>query len=1705
MAQSTCGDGSPGPVCQITNTGASGPIVGTAGTATIITNSGSITGSPAIGQGQSVALYIDNQENGTIEGAVEGNSLFLFGVRNAGEINGSVVVNDTSPNVFTGKAIYYIADGGTVDGAVQLGTTGYTTANFIQRGVDDGVSGSITAGSGLDIYTKSYAATQSVELGQYSLPATFELEGYEILGETNTLTLTGTGETIVLMGDGHVVNEAEINLVDTTNVYPVEVVPAAVSTYNMQFATYQRQNPPQGQPGLYAIPVGNELASFTNDGVINGDVRVATASFTNNGEVNLLSHAPGTVIRSAADQDFLFRNNGSIVMTDNGARLAQAAIEDEFEGGTFGAVRLTTAVDATGLNGVVIENGENGLISGGLHFAGVASDFTFTNDGEIEIGDNPFEIDRAVAIDLGNFEVAQNPALREDAVADSVTITNNGTLDGGIEAEVTTRTLSFTNNGHINADVTDAQAAAVELATDDWADTPGGADVNDAESVTFLNSASGTIDGSVELEAKASFVSITNDGSITQALRSDHGVTVGANAEGNLAEALSVRQETALGADLVFSNTGTINNADYAGGAVHLELEAGDISSGLPGAADADASVTVNNSGSITASGGNYLTFPPAVGLTQGQVGIDFSTALVVAAEAEGTSTVTINNQQGGLIDARGTAHMWTGSVQVVPDQQPNSGGIAIAVADAAAVTIVNDGTIRGGPGGPLVLPNGNTLVPINAEADFEGVWGGAIDTFGAGADNVTNSSTGVIEGGVALRSGDDRFENYGTMDGNLYLGEGDDTFVQAWDATFTGTADGGSGTDTFVLDLDGSTANDTVDLAIYDQLVSFEILQTQGTGGGVTGGSGDDNVNNTGTLNGPVDLGEGDNQFTNASGGTINNNVTAGSGDDAVGNQGTINGAVDLGEGDNQFANAGGATINGNVQTGTGSDAVDNQGTINGSVDLGDGDNQFANASGGTIAGDVATGTGNDAVDNQGTIDGSVDLGDGDNEFANASGGTIAGDVETGTGNDAVDNQGTIDGSVDLGDGDNQFANASGGAIAGDVQTGAGNDAIDNQGMVEGDIVLDGESAAPPVQTFSLQAASSAAAVVPAPTGGDDVLANDGNVIGSIYAGGGNDVLTNSGSVGGNVDLGDGDDRLILEGDWTIGGGVSGGDGVDAVQVTFADAASETNLPVLDLSGFTGIEQFQVDGGTGKVGGEVTFDEITITSGRLIGAAASVITADVNVGNGGTFGSAGTVIGDIAIASGGGLSPGASPAVMRVVGDVSLAGGSTTTFEFVPAPGQSDQLLIDGDLAIAPGAVLNIEGNRPPAPGVAYDMIVADEIDGEFTIGTWDHAAVAGFLRYVDGPTEDRLQLLGTFLAADDASPQTALGIGYVNALLISGEASNALLGSIPTLLDANGYASSAAFARIFPEPYAGASQLGVENGLSLARTIRSGIAVPTHSDPALFAFGSASGTWRALGSDRDTGTSRAKSRSFGVLGGLGYGSDSASIAAFVGHLDGRQRIAALDARTDADGLVGGVTGHVAAGGFDLNALIAYDWSDAKTMRAVPGANVTSSEYDLRSLTLDVSAAYAFALSEAWALQPGVGLTHISNRRGSASETGSTAFALDVEGRRTKATFVDGSFVLRGGQNEGATIRPFVQLGVRHQLAGDLVHATGSFVGMGTRFTVLGAPRKETMITAGAGFSAEIAPGIGLFAAYQGEFGGGGGTLVNAGFRIGF
>jgi len=526
--------------------------------------------------------------------------------------------------------------------------------------------------------------------------------------------------------------------------------------------------------------------------------------------------------------------------------------------------------------------------------------------------------------------------------------------------------------------------------------------------------------------------------------------------------------------------------------------------------------------------------------------------------------------------------------------------------------------------------------------------------------------------------------------------------------------------------------------------------------------------------------------------------------------------------------------------------------------------------------------------------------------------------------------------------------------------------------------------------------------------------------------------------------------------------------------------------------------------GGYAVLSGQAQLGTLAMTGGQFTGLAGSTLTASsIAVSQGATFGSAGTVNAGLAIASGAVFSPGASPAVMTVNGNVSLAGGSSTLFEFVPAPGQSDQLLINGNLTISAGAVLNLTGNRPLTPGVAYDMIVANSISGQFTIGAWDRSAVQGFLRYLDGAAQDRLQLLGTFVSLDPLPGAAGAAVTYVNDLLVSGAASTALLDSVNTLLDGSGYASAQAFSLLTPEVYASAMQLGTENGLVLAKAGRSGVMDGASERPALFTFGTGTGAWRTLDAVSATGASGAKNNVYEMLGGIGYGNAQASLSGFVGYLDGEQRIAALGARTDADGMVAGVSGHVALGGLQLHALVSYDWSSADTSRAAPGSATVSSDYDLNSLVLDAVASYDAPVGQGLVITPAVGITHIATDRDATRESGSAAFALEVDGDSHAATFIDGAIALRGPAT--SSIRPWAEIGVRHQLAGELALASAGLVGTTSRFAVPGVSREQTVITYGAGFEASVAETVSLFAGYHGESGDGSGSNLTGGVRVRF
>lgn len=1629
-----CEDGTPGPVCVVNVDADRGPIVGS-GSVTIVNNSATISGAPAISLGGSAVLFVNNEADGTITGtggvAIAAAPRLIFGVDNSGIINGNVVVNDApAPNAFTAAAIYYISDGGTLNGNLQLGTSGFSVSNFIQRGADDGVTGTISAGAGIDIYTRSYTTSRAIVLGSNVLPNTFEFEGFEVLGPNTTLTLSGTGTSVNFSGNGAVVNTGTINPLDAAPLFPpgVVIIPPAVSYYQFQAAVFPRSGIQLGTPGsFFVLNFGNALASFTNGaaGQINGDINISTAAFANAGAINLVTRGNGSTIFNAADRAFTFDNSGSIAMSVNGARLP--TVLGEFETGLAAAIRLRSAVNTTGPADVTISN--SGSIIGGLDVKMAADRFVFENTGSIEGIDNPGSYyTPGLVLGVGELSLVSgmNPSTHFDAPSATIINAAGASIDHNVRALLSAFEVRFENHGFIAGSDADPDALYIEQYLD--------ADDVDATSFTFVNS--GAFEGNIDLELQTSSVNFTNSGDIS---------AVGLVPDATTFPDIMFGGRTALSIDndpigdqaVTFVNSGTITNTTKAGLGVRIELDNNDDTGSKA------ANLNVTNSGTISATGGaTIVTRQFAPFLADGQFLVNAVAGLAVDASDVANSTINIENTAGGLIQAGGTLSFATPTgYNAIANTMPGTFTVALAAA-GRTINIVNSGTIRGGPGTQF---GANAVLQIELRDNY---LAGAIQTAGdeiivpggeiyiASIDTLTNTVTGTIigsidlgggddtilnqgaiTGDIYLRDGDDALANYGSLTGNVFFGAGNDTFRQGINAVFTGIADGQDGEDRFILDL---TGGGVIDQTIYDRLINFELFSLIGEGQvDVALGDDDDNFQNDGVLDGQVNLGSGDNEFVNT--GTVTGGVAGGEGDDIVRSEGQIIGGIALGDGANQLINDG--IVTGDLTAGSGDDTVQNGGQITGDIDLGDGANQFANA--GAITGNVATGGGDDQVANSGTITGDVNL----DAFGDA-GGDFGEDPEEVA----------------------QFARFS---------------------------------------AFAVEPLEAVAA-----SGGNDVFANSGTLNGSVFTGGGTDTVSNTGTIAGTVNLGDGDDILNLADNWTVGDGISGGTGSDLVNLTMGQSQP------IDLSSFSSFETLKLTGSLGILSGTADFAQIDIIEGRLIGSAGSQITGNVAVASGATFGSAGTVTGNISVASGATLSPGASPAIMNVIGNVSLAAGSTTVFEFVPLPGQSDQLIIDGNLSIAQGAQINLVGNRPRTPGVIYDLIIADSITGEFTIGTWDRQLVQGFLRYFDGASDDRLQLLGTFVLQGEASPQAQRAIDYVNTLLVDGTAPTALLLSVDDLIGTDGFASSAAFAQLTPEPYASATQLAVESGLSLAKISRGGFAKGTGETAGLFGFGEIFGNWRSLDADAASGTSRATNRNYGVFGGIGFGSKTASIGAFAGYLEGRQRISALGAETSTDGLAAGLAGHFGSGAFDLDALLAYTWSDAETSRVLPGSQTGEAAYDLDNLVLDVGATYALDLG-GWTLVPGVGVTHVSVRRGGTRETGSPAFGLDVERDSHSATFLDAAIGIRGSAS--AKLRPSARIGVREQVQGERVFASAGLLGSAARFSAPGAPRSSTVVTLNAGLEASLSENVSLSVSYDGEFGDGTGTVASAGIRARF
>jgi len=786
--------------------------------------------------------------------------------------------------------------------------------------------------------------------------------------------------------------------------------------------------------------------------------------------------------------------------------------------------------------------------------------------------------------------------------------------------------------------------------------------------------------------------------------------------------------------------------------------------------------------------------------------------------------------------------------------------------------------------------------------------------------------------------------------------------------------------------------------------------------------------------------------------------------------------------------------------------------GTIAGGVQVNAHTVAFTNT--GTITGSVALATdGASSVVNHGTINGRVSLGAGDDTFLQGiTGSTGAVDGGAGTNRLTVD----VTGNGDLGQTVTRF-------------TGFGS--LDLTG--NGTVTVTAPIAMPTVvldqATLTLAAGSTLQAQGPiALTAGSGAssFTNHGTVNGAIVgidtvndAGGTVNIAADATDNARFVNAAADSTLAVRAGTLTLGRklvnsglvAVSGG-------ATLTDLAGIANLAGgrITVAGGGTINDALDNAGTVVNNGTYNADLNNFAGGSATNAAGATWTGTLTNAAGATLINQGAIIGSVinagtftstrgssvsgTVTSSGALAPAGT---MTINGNVALAGGAVARFNV--GQGVSDQLLVSGTLTIAPGAKLSlvaVPGN-PLRPGSSIDLIVADGgISGSFaTIEKL--AGVAGFAIQ----RANRISLLGQFQADPGFGRPVNAAIDYVNSILAGGQASAALLNAFPSLLTAGGNSNAAAFAQLTPEAYASATQVGTDNGLTIAGAMRRMDAGHAAARGNLFVFGQGLGVWSRLDGSTSTGTSTATLSGGGALGGIGFGGGKASIAGFIGYLNSSQKLAGLGSSTSADGAFLGASAHFASGGLSGTVTFAYDLSRARTERQVPGNLREKSNYDLHSSTIDVTVSYAFPFGNSIQLRPQLGLTHIHTARGAATEFGSAgAFDFAVARGSNSVDFIDGGVRIEAEHGNRATFRPWLDLGARHLLSADVRAATGYLAGGPAGLTVAGVPRSRTVATVGAGFKAAAAQNVQIFADYEGTFGARGtGHNVNGGIRLWF
>ncbi|HEY4973332.1 MAG TPA: hypothetical protein VII41_06965, partial [Steroidobacteraceae bacterium] len=218
------------------------------------------------------------------------------------------------------------------------------------------------------------------------------------------------------------------------------------------------------------------------------------------------------------------------------------------------------------------------------------------------------------------------------------------------------------------------------------------------------------------------------------------------------------------------------------------------------------------------------------------------------------------------------------------------------------------------------------------------------------------------------------------------------------------------------------------------------------------------------------------------------------------------------------------------------------------------------------------------------------------------------------------------------------------------------------------------------------------------------------------VTGGSGSATVTNAGTITGTRGMavsfgGTGSNTLILQTGSVLNG--------EAVGSNFP--GTKTNALVLQGIGsannnFRTFNTLDVlASGLWALNGISTIGATTVDSGTLVVGDAShpgaALTSPVTVNAGGALAGQGTVIGDVAVLSGGAIAPGAaSPfTTLNVTGNASFASGSFYQVNVNGSTAQSDKLVLSGTATLTGGSVQPIYSG-PPIKGSSFNILHAGE-----------------------------------------------------------------------------------------------------------------------------------------------------------------------------------------------------------------------------------------------------------------------------------------------------------------------------------------------------------------------------------------------------------